>query len=554
MMSNITIIGEPLLATDPNGKLKSRTATVFPHSGSIVTLPIIHAFQIDAFVDSLNRQRAAAGLPQMNQEEERAVRDDAVAVTIGGDADTVHIRSDPENMPLASKADRLLQKLKLVSKRQIKLVNVLNAKVREAVKRRGECWRIAALPTSPAEMKERISAARIGIQGKEIYYYNSTTGTRLLTCHEFSRLGGSDESQLRQHLGEIREFSARLNPQHNPEIAFFMADNSFRSEAFAPYDFGALDGLRLQTAYEDLRRRFHDAVEPGFREDNLDDDVWRNRMFSALIAETDDVVQEDVLLALSPEFHMQIRWLPGGRIVNGELLFDEVFEEEHGKPDDPQPTTSGDNNAREFLYNLVRSYEDLEYVNIGQVVNSLSRRPERRGRREVYIAVIKRHSHSQEDVSIIRMQKWGVREHLNDGLPPTSLSANAMIFRTKCSSMMATKWCSRMLRGCPPRSSWPTRRAPSSTTSSPCKLPQRRMPIRSTAASTICRTRRNSRAHTWTPLSTSSCVSRKNITAGERHSTPSSATAITARTAVSPIAGNRSCNASTRPTRANWWS
>src|SRR5208282_1143737 len=98
-------------------------------------------------------------------------------------------------------------------------------------------------------------------------------------------------------------------------------------------------------------------------------DAWRNRMFSALIAETDDVVPEGVLLALSPEFHMQIQWLPGGRIVNGELLFDEVFEEEPCQPDDPDGATVGDNNAREFLYNLVRTYEDLEYANIGKVVN-----------------------------------------------------------------------------------------------------------------------------------------------------------------------------------------
>ena len=95
-------------------------------------------------------------------------------------------------------------------------------------------------------------------------------------------------------------------------------------------------------------------------------------MFSALIAETDNVVPEGVLLALSPEFHMQIQWLPGGRIVNGELLFDEVFEEEPDEPGDPGGAASCDNNAREFLYNLVRTYEDLEYVNIGQVVISAS--------------------------------------------------------------------------------------------------------------------------------------------------------------------------------------
>ena len=128
-----------------------------------------------------------------------------MALVIEGD--TVQIRPDPENTPQAFRADKLLQTF--VSKRRIKFLNVLNERVRDAVKRRGECWRIAPLPTSPTEMKERISASKIGIRGKEIYYYNSTTGTRLLTYQEFSRLGSLDESQLRQHLAEIREFSAK---------------------------------------------------------------------------------------------------------------------------------------------------------------------------------------------------------------------------------------------------------------------------------------------------------------------------------------------------------
>jgi len=410
MTSNVTIIGEPLFTQDAAGKLKSRIATVFPRFHAIVTLPGIHATQINAFGDWLIQQQLPAGFPQTPEEKERAARDDAVALTIDGD--TVQIRPDPENMPQALRADKFLQTF--VSKRRIKFLNVLNERVRDAVKRRGECWRIAPLPTLPTEMKQRISASRIGIRGTEIYYYNSTTGTRWLTSTEFSRLGGLDESQMRQHLAEIREFSAKLNPHGNPEIAFFHANDRFDRSDFAPYEFGLLDAEQLRSAYDDLRHRFRDSVEPEFREDDLDNDVWRNQMFSALITETDDVVPEGILLSLSPEFHMQIRWLPGGRIVNGELLFDEVFAEDQCNPDG---ASSCDNNAREFLYNLVRSYEDLEYANVGQVVNSLSRRLRCRGRREVYIAVIKRLSYPQEIVSIIRMQKWGVREHLSDGMP-----------------------------------------------------------------------------------------------------------------------------------------
>jgi hypothetical protein len=317
----------------------------------------------------------------------------------------VLLRPDPQNMPLARRADKLLQKQ--MSKQRIKYLNVFNPRVHDTLKRKGECWRIARLPTSRGEMKERIVASKTAIRGKEIYYYNATTGTRLMTCHEFARLADLDDAGLRSHLEEIREFSRKLNPQRNAEIAFYMADESFSAEAFEPWDFASMDGSQLRAVHQQLLCRFRDAVPPEFHEDDLESSEWRHRMFSALVTERGEVVQEEVLLSLSAEFYMQIQWLPGGRMVNGELAFDELFEEDRQDP--------REENAREFLYNFVREYDDLEYVNVGQVVNSLSRRSWSPGRREVYIAVMKRRSLPKETVSIIRMQKWGVREHLDEG-------------------------------------------------------------------------------------------------------------------------------------------
>jgi hypothetical protein len=408
MKPDLTTVGSPLFEREPSGKLRSRIATVFPRHHTIVTLPGIHATQRRAFVDLLNERRQAAGREPLSEAEETEVWNDAVDLIVEGD--TVQIRPDPENMPLAFQADKLLQRR--ISKRRIKFLNVLNEKVRNAVKRRGECWRIASLPMSAEEMKQRIAAFRIGIRGREIFYYNSTTGTRFLTCQELVRLGSLSDDQLRQQLQEIRELAASWNPHCNPEIAFFMADDSFHVSAMVQFDFPALSGEGLRAAHEDLCRRFRAAVAPEFRQDDAENPVWRNRMFSALIAERDEAVSEETLLGLSPEFFMQIHWLPGGRVVNGEMMFDEVFEED---PRDPQRAAICDEKAREFLYNLVRKYDDLEYVNLGRVVNSLARHPESFGRRDVYIAVIKQRDCPRETVSIIRMQKWGVREHLNHG-------------------------------------------------------------------------------------------------------------------------------------------
>ncbi len=361
----------------------------------------------------MNERRQADGAAPLSEAEETAVWNDAVDLIIEGDTvPTVQIRPDPENMPLAFLADKLLQRR--TSKRRIKFLNVLNAKVRNAVKRRGECWRIASLPMSAEEMREQIASFRIGIGGREIFYYNSTTGTRFLTCQELIRLGSLSDDQLRRQLQEIRELAASWNPHCNPEIAFFMADDSFHVSAMTQFDFQALSAEGLRSVHEDLCRRFREAVLPEFRQDDPKNPVWRNRMFSALIAECDEAVSEETLLGLSPEFFMQIQWLPGGRVVNGEMVFDEVFEED---PADPRRAATCDENAREFLYNLVREYDDLEYVNLGRVVNSLSRHPEPSGRRDVYIAAIKQRGSARETVSIIRMQKWGVREHLKHGEP-----------------------------------------------------------------------------------------------------------------------------------------
>ena len=87
-----------------------------------------------------------------------------------------------------------------------------------------------------------------------------------------------------------------------------------------------------------------------------------------LIAESDEAVSEETLAGPEPGVFMQIPGFPGAGSDNGEMMFDEVFEEH---PGDPERAAACDDSAREFLYNLVRAYEDLEYVNLGSVVNSL---------------------------------------------------------------------------------------------------------------------------------------------------------------------------------------
>jgi hypothetical protein len=219
---------------------------------------------------------------------------------------------------------------------------------------------------------------------------------------------------VRQHLMEIRQFSAGVNRHGRPEVAFFMADQSFSKADFANCQFESLDAANLRTVYEALRRSFHDAVAPAFRQNDIGHLEWRNAMYAALIGEDDKLVSEESLLGLGSEFFMQIEWLPGGRIVEGELIFDTLFE----AADDANQSGMHrlcDEKCRGFIFNFVREFGDLEYVNIGRVVASLSHRITTPGRRDVYIAQVKQQGIKDEILKIIRMQKWGIREHLDDG-------------------------------------------------------------------------------------------------------------------------------------------
>ena len=410
MKSRITILGEHPFAKGPDGRLRSRVGTAFPWSNTLVTLPGIHATQRQAYLDFLNRQRQAEQLAPLTRQEESVEWRSAVDLVFEDNA--ILIRPDPENMPLAFQADEMLQEL--VPKHRIKFLGVLNPKVRSAIERRGEYWRISPLPKSQEEMRAMIRAARMGLGGREIYYYSRATGIRYLTLELFASLGELDDEELRALLLEIQEYSARNRPGGEPEVTFFAADESLMREAVAGYDFRAMDSKELRTAHQAIVDLFTRAVPPELRHDDPEATAWRNRMVSALLGQDDITLCEEATLALSPEFFMQIEWLPGGRIEEGELILDSILEEQG---EDKELARLRDEKPQKFILNFVREYGDLEYVNVGRVVGSLSRRPALYGRRDVYVAVVKQRGVEKEIVSIIRMQKFGVREHLNDGCP-----------------------------------------------------------------------------------------------------------------------------------------
>ena len=166
-----------------------------------------------------------------------------------------------------------------------------------------------------------------------------------------------------------------------------MAGDVFSKADFAAHDFRRLDARPTEGRV--LRTLAREVRSPPSRrssgEDDPDNVEWRNRMVAALIGEEDQTISEESLLGLSSEFFMQIEWLPGGRIEEGELIFDSILADA-GSERRRGLERLCDEKPQKFIFNFVREYGDLEYVNIGRVVGSLSQRPAFYGRRDVYIA------------------------------------------------------------------------------------------------------------------------------------------------------------------------
>ncbi len=410
----LELIGPHPFTRDDQGAQVTRIGTLFPDYSALYTeRPGVHAWQRLSFVDYLNAQRVAKGLPPLSPEEERAVTTNSVDLVF--ESDHILIRPDPERMELAFAADELLQTL--VSKRQVRFLSVSDPRVREAIKQRGECWRLSAIPKSREAKQRLVFGSKVAIRGLPIYFYNRLTGTRWLTFQEFETLGQMPDPELARHLQEVADHSVSRNRLHRPEIDFFGADaRQLSAREFSGVLYDQLPSSELRARYQDLRSRFQAAVPEGLRRDDCHNKVWCELILATLFLDGNEAQTEQVLGGLSPEFFLQVEWLAGGRFEEGEFLLDPVFEEAAAQPEDAELQRLCDPRAKDIIFNLIRDYGDLEYINLGSVPESLSLdRPQREGRRGVYLAEFRARSEGAPLKRFIRLQKWGVWEHLDEG-------------------------------------------------------------------------------------------------------------------------------------------
>jgi hypothetical protein len=411
--SGIIRLGPEPFARDAKGLLVSRIGTIFLRTPGFITTKGIHAMQRMAFIDELNRRREEQGEPPLTEAEVEA--EIAESVDLLFDENFALIRPDPRNMPLALRGDEFLQQF--VSKRKIRYLNIQNQLVRDALRTRGEAWRMAPVPRFEEEIRTMIENSRVGISGRPIYFYNHLTGTRFLTLGNFRSLGSFSDDELRLHLVEIAKNIVLRNRFANPEIDL-LPRGALPSDAFSKYDFENLDATALRLAYERLLTAFESSVhEVCLTRDDPDNPGWRKALTAVLVQKANETGVSAVIEGLSPEFFMQIEWLPGGRVVEGELFFDPVFAEADAHPEDEQLRRMCDHRARAILFNYLREYSQIEYVNIGRTRRSLSGRKGQGPRALVYIVEMKEKHRPQPQVKIIRIQRWTVASHLAEGKP-----------------------------------------------------------------------------------------------------------------------------------------
>ena len=408
------ILGEPIFAKTPDGALVSRVGTMFFKTPGLVTRRGVHAMQRAMWIDHLNETRVAAGLQPLSAAEEEA--EFAESVDLIFTDDHVLIRPDPDHMDLAFRADEELQKL--VNKRKVRFLNTHAAKVRNALRARGENWRMARAPISQEDMAEIVGHARVAIGEQPVYYYNQAVGTRYMTAGGYNVVSALPADKYRAQIKEVVSFLKKRNRMGHPEVDIFPTTTPIEiKKAFRDLDVDALGDAELRAAVDKIALDWRMSLPAELREESVDNFDWRNAMCSAVTAGTNETnaAEQDLIQGISPEFYRQIEWLPGARIDRGEVIFDPLWDE-FKRTRDPSLAPLCDFHVRNIIFNLMRLFNDIEFVNVGRIARSLARSPIEGSRHgSVYVIQCKTAESDEVRLVLLRFQKWGVAEHLDEG-------------------------------------------------------------------------------------------------------------------------------------------
>lgn len=416
LLQGVTIIGPDLFAADDSGKPLSPIASAFPEHGVIVTGRGIHAMQTQTMLDFLRHQVFKEEQRELTKEEEEEIYRNSVSLLIRDPV--ILIRSDPAAMERVFAADELLQRL--FPKDYIQFTGIQQAAVRRRLRRRGESWRISPPPHSMPDIQHFVESSRVQVNTGAIYYYNAPTGGRYVTYQEFTSIRPLLRKDTHEALARLEEIFSLAKLSNNlgvRELSFFLpvertldADEMENLiEVLAAATCGS-DFDEAEYLFDRFSARFTAAAGPELTVDSPNEAAWATTMFCRLYDINEREVEEWAL-GLSPEFRLNVRWLPGARI-SGELLFESNTEDR----------------IRKLMCHYWQVQPGIVSINVGRVESSLTVRDRSGEQREVYLVVLGL-ADGSEDIRIARMIKWDVMHRVKRGTPLQQAIAETIQYR-----------------------------------------------------------------------------------------------------------------------------
>lgn len=403
-MDPTLVLGPDPIATGEANAQRTYPATLFLSRKKLVTLTGTHFMQALAFRAHLDEARSRSGEAPLTDAEWEREEQEAVALYFHGGY--LELPTTRDTLAHVFQADVLLQRH--FPKNRIRFLSVGNLDFLEAIRRQGGLWRVTPRPHHKEAMIELIQRSRNAIGLTPIYFYNPHLGTRHLTCGTFASLGEQDDASLARHLAEVREYLGLVNRQGEAELVLWPAPAAGVRKLIVATDWERLDPEALRTAHGRAVEAFLGETPLPLRRDGAGEQSWTRELFCSLVREPEAAVMEQPGRELGPEFIYQIRWLPGATSKGVECVLDSILDAQ----DNPEAAELRDDLAIQIIKNVAREFSDLEYVNIGRIVNRLRGRGPARGRRDVFLIEFKRREKAQPELRVIRFQKYGIREHL----------------------------------------------------------------------------------------------------------------------------------------------
>jgi len=412
----ITFIGPDLFAEDDEGKLLSPIGSIFPYYRTIVTVRGIHALHASIMLDYIGEMRRKAGV-KLDLEEENRIFEDSVALVIRNEY--LLIRSDPDRMDHMFAADEILQAF--LPKDRIQFTGLHLPEVRARLRQRGESWRMSPPPRSVSEIAHYVHSSRVQVGTGLTVYYNAPTGGRFLTCEEFMRIGPllrQDSAEALARMREIVHLFERTNSWGNRELSFFLPadkrldyDGIIRTISLLE-DPSASDRMdEIESAFDRFASLFAETAGAELTVDDEENAVWRTTMFCRL-SNLDEHEMEEWTLGLSPEFLLNVKWLPGATVVEDRLRIDPCAAQR----------------VRGLLKHFWEQSGGFVSINLGRVRVSQSGRDITGEERDVYLVVMAAKG-GQESIRLVRLMKWDVVHRIKTGVPINQAVAETLHYR-----------------------------------------------------------------------------------------------------------------------------